>query len=56
MLKENEKIAVIRPRLGENFVDRIKAKHWQETKNLNNEQTIVWALEKFLGFEEIIKE
>ena len=56
MTKEIEKKKVFRPRLDEGFADRIKVKYWEETKTLDKEQTIVWALERFLSFEESIKE
>lgn len=46
-MNESEK-AIIRPRLDENLVYQIKAKYWSQTKDLSNEETITWALKKFI--------
>lgn len=46
--KLNERKIVIRPRLDESFVYKIKAKYYKETAGMSNEETIVWALERFL--------
>jgi hypothetical protein len=56
MTKENEKKSVFRLRLDESFVDRIKAKYGKETKDLSKEETIVWALDKFLSFQEFVSD
>jgi hypothetical protein len=46
----------IRPRLDALFVYEIKNKYPRETASLNNEDTIVWALRRFLSFEALVVE
>lgn len=45
----------IRPKIDEEYVRRIKAKY-PETARFNDKETIAWALERFLSFEEFVTE
>lgn len=44
---------IIRPRVDEDFVLRIKMKYPKETAILSAEKTVAWALERFLDVETI---
>lgn len=52
----NDTGKIIRPKIDSDYVVRIKSKYPNETALLNNQEAITWALDRFLAFEEIVKD
>lgn len=48
-----EKEKMLRPKIPAGLVKQIKAKY-PETLTMDNTATVIWALERFLSFEECV--